>query len=447
MRRLHRFLPHGGYASMEVTNKRGAIHNAMFETTDIIVHILLFISLFFEVFVLVTFVEHAGKLRRNRTMSGDLPSTTIIVPCYNEERTVEKTIESLLALEYPKEKLTVFAVDDGSKDGTWEALKVYENHPQVRIFHKENGGKHTALNLGLEYVTSDIVGCLDADSWVDSQALKEMALVFDDPQVMAVTPAIKIHDPKSVIQYIQKAEYAVSAFVRRTFSWMDSLFITPGPFSLFRRSVFDELGPYRAAHNTEDMEIAMRMQSVHMKIENAPSAHVYTNAPKTYRSLFRQRYRWTYGFIKNTRDYRHMMFNPRYGHLGMFILPLGFFTIFPAIYFTALLMVVSTQELYAEYERVSIVGLSMPSVEFHWFYLNTESVTILTAVILLIMLSIIYIGKKLMSEDKMWTRDVFMYLFLYGFLAPWWLARAIVAVLMSSKLSWAQEIDKRRAAE
>lgn len=419
----------------------------MISVTDIIVHILLFISLFFELFLLVTFVERTGSIVKAGRRLKRYPTVTIFVPCYNEESTVAKTVDSLLALDYPKRKLSVFVIDDGSKDKTWNVLQQYASHTQVRIFHKENGGKHTALNFGLAHATADIVGCLDADSWVAPDALKEAINYFEDPQIMAVTPAIKIHDPQSIIQHIQHAEYAVSAFVRRTFAWIDSLFITPGPFSLFRRDVFVQLGEYRAAHNTEDMEIALRMQSHHMKIENAPTAHVYTNAPRTYRTLFRQRLRWTYGFMKNAQDYRFMFFNRTYGNLGLFILPLGFFTIFPAIYFTGISIVSAAQQASLSYERYQVLGFRMPSFSFNWFYMTTHSVVFLTMVIFVVMIAIIWIGKRLMGEEKIWTKDVLLYMFLYGFLAPWWLMRAVYATMFSSsKLSWAKEIDQRRAA-
>ncbi len=412
---------------------------------DLIVYILLFISLFYEVFLLMTFLEHRGKPVPSTKKIKRYPSVTIIVPCYNEEQTLSHTLDSLLALDYPKRKLAIFAVDDGSKDNTWNVLKRYEAYPQVRIFHKENGGKHTALNLGLSHTTSDIVGCLDADSWVAPDALKEAVAYFERPDVMAVTPAIKVFEPKNIIQHVQHAEYAVSAFIRRTFAWIDSIFIAPGPFSLFRRAVFTQLGEYRSAHNTEDMEIALRMQLNHMKIENAPRAHVFTNAPKTYRTLFRQRLRWTYGFIKNAQDYRSLFFNRKYGNLGMFILPLGFFTIFPAIYFALFTAYTAYGSVQDQFIRMQAIGFHLPQFTFDWFYITTRSIFFLTFFVVAVMVIMIRIGKGLMSEERMWSKDILLYMLLYGFLAPWWLMRAVYAATISSKMSWAKEIDRRRA--
>ena len=109
--------------------------------------------------------KHLGKNIR------EFPTVTIIVPCFNEERTVGDTIRSLLDLDYPKEKLSIIAVDDGSTDGTRRELASFESRHQISVLSKKNGGKHTALNLALEKVESELVGCLDADSFVDSDTI------------------------------------------------------------------------------------------------------------------------------------------------------------------------------------------------------------------------------------------------------------------------------------
>ena len=145
----------------------------------IIVYILLFISLYFEVFLLITFLEHRPKMYvRLQSAETYFPSVTIIIPCYNEEKTVGDTISSVLKLNYPKDKLHIIAVNDGSTDGTTRALSHFSAYPQVTILHKENGGKHTALNYALGQTTSELVGCLDADSFVDEEALTEIIKYF-----------------------------------------------------------------------------------------------------------------------------------------------------------------------------------------------------------------------------------------------------------------------------
>lgn len=420
-----------------------------------LVYPFLFLALYFEVFLLLSFLQNARKHRGDaRRVPAIWPSVTVFIPCYNEERTVVKTLDSLRALDYPHDKLSIFAIDDGSKDGTLAVLNEYvatHNDQRIHVLHKENGGKHTALNLGLATATSDIVGCLDADSFVATSALKESVMLFSDPEVMAVTPAIKVARAETLMQRIQHAEYGLSAFIRRTFSWMDAIFITPGPFSMFRRDVFTQLGPYREAHNTEDMEIALRMQAAGMKIENAPAAHVFTNAPRSYPALFRQRTRWTYGFLKNAQDYRFMFFNPKYGTLGMFLLPLGMFTILPGLYFTSMSVAYAAQDAAKAADRARVVGIALPHFSFSFqaldwlFYLNTSAVLLLSLALGVVTVAIILIGKSLASDGKKW--DIGLYLLLYGLIAPWWLVRAMYQVATHHKASWAAEIDVRRRTD
>ena len=410
----------------------------------LLIYPALFLSLFFEVFLLLSFLEGKRAHPVPPAVTGELPTVTIFIPCYNEARTVSKTLDSLLALDYPKDKLSIFAINDGSTDGTAAVLARYADVPHVSVFSKENGGKFSALNLGLSHASSELVGCLDADSTVAPDALREIVRYFTS-EVMAVTPGIKIIEPKSIVQHVQRAEYALSAFIRRTFSWMDSLFITPGPFSIFRRQVFLELGPYKEAHMTEDMEIALRMQSHNMKIDNAPTAVVYTNAPRSYKALFKQRVRWTYGFMKNASDYRFMFFNRKYGTLGLFLLPMGLFTIFPAIYFTAVSVAYASTDISNTIDRIRVVGFSVPHLpSLDWFFLNTHAFLLLTWLLFACTILLIFIGKSLMKDEVRFGRDVVLYLVLYGFLAPWWLAKAVYNVALVAPKSWRDEIDERR---
>lgn len=116
-------------------------------------------------------------------------------------------------------------------------------------------------------------------------------------------------------------------------SLMHAIHIAPGPFSFFRREVFDTIGIYKHAHNTEDMEIAMRMQKHGLKIAHAPRAVVYTSSPNTIKKLYKQRVRWVSGFLGNLMDYRRMLFNKKHGDLGLIVLPMALLSILLTIPF------------------------------------------------------------------------------------------------------------------
>src|SRR3989344_9266004 len=106
--------------------------------TEIITYSFIFLTLYFEVFLLISFLE-----RKPEEQGEFAPKVTVLIPCYNEERTISQTIDSVLALDYPKESYSIIVINDGSTDGTREILKSYEGNAQIKIFGKANGGKHT----------------------------------------------------------------------------------------------------------------------------------------------------------------------------------------------------------------------------------------------------------------------------------------------------------------
>jgi len=405
-----------------------------------ILYIFLFFSLYLEVFFLITFFEEVETIKAEKNRSKKIsyyPSTTIIVPCWNEEKTVSGTVESLLALDYPKDKLNIIIVDDGSTDHTWQVIQKFRTNPQVSLIKKENGGKHTAVNLGIQESTAELVGCLDADSFVERDALLEIAHAFnEDPVMMAATPMLVVHEPKTIFQKMQRTEYHASAFLKRILSPLDAIYVTPGPFSIFRRTVFDKIGLYKKAHNTEDMEFALRMQKHHLRIRNVYTAHVHTSTPNTFYKLYRQRLRWAYGSIKNTLDYRFMIFKREYGILGTIALPLSLFGIFVLLYNFGFVMFHAGRTIFTKITEISIMGVASLVPHFNTFYLNTDFMVLIAYVLLGIGLFIVWNGAKLAEGRFRPTMGIFYFFALYGIVAPLWFARAIINVVFSRTTSW-----------
>jgi len=408
---------------------------------DFVLYFSLFVSLFFEIFLLVTYFEVREEIEFEKEHGGKnvshFPTVTIIVPCFNEEATVEKSVLSLLSLNYPKDRLILFLIDDGSTDNT---LKVFQKfkYPHIKIFSKENGGKHTALNFALDKVETELVGCLDADSFVDKNALKRIVPYFEDPTIMAVTPSVKVHEPKTVLEHVQKIEYSWGIFLRRMLSSIGALYVTPGPFSIFRKEVFEKLGQYKQAHHTEDMEIAMRMQKNHYKIVNSTYAHVYTVAPKTIKPLYKQRLRWTYGFLNNAIDYREMFFNKKYGNIGIFILPIAMISIFLTLYTTLLFIWNGVGKIIDVFIKYQTVGFNwkLTTPSFDWFFLNTGTISLLMVIILILTLVILFLSIQIADKQARFQKGIFYYLSLYIFIVPLWLTGAIYNTVFGRKISW-----------
>ncbi|MFA7309324.1 MAG: glycosyltransferase family 2 protein [Candidatus Paceibacterota bacterium] len=396
---------------------------------------LLFISLYFEVFLLLAYLRNRFSKAVAGPVAGALPRVAVVVPCFNEVRTVEGTMHSLLSLTYPHELIEIIAVDDGSTDATLSALRTFESDPRVRVFTKENGGKHTAMNLALANTSADLIGCLDADSTVAADALMHIAPVFDNELVCAVTPCILVKEPETMLQHMQNVEYRLSIFNRFILAVIGSVFITPGPFSFFRTRVVRELGGWRHAHSTEDMEMALRMQGAGHLIANAPRAIVHTSTPRTLRALFHQRVRWTYGWLRNAVDYRHMIGNGRYGNLGIIVLPSALISIAAGIYFFLRIAVNALISLKDEIIRIEYSGL-YPHMSFDIFFFNTSTMMFLVFVSVGLIFALICAGSFIGTGSRRPPLSTPLFLLFYSFLVPLWLGTAVVRAVFKTGVSW-----------
>src|SRR3990172_536631 len=401
--------------------------------STIVFYMFSFLSVYVQVFFLMTFLEKRKSIiiRKGPIELKEYPGVTIIVPCYNEEGTIERTVRSLLSLDYPKDKLNLILIDDGSQDNTWEVIQSFKSkitgQRNVRTFRKENGGKYTALNLGLEHTETPFLGCLDADSFVDGHALKRiMSYFLADPATMAVAPSIIVYKPKNILQGAQKAEYDMAIYTKKMLGFMGGIHVTPGPFSIFRKKVFEDLGNYRHAHNTEDQEIALRMQSHGYKIEHCPDAYVYTTAPDTIGKLYRQRLRWIYGFIKNVVDYRFLLFKKKYRNIAFFTLPSGLISVVSIIF---LLFFVGNQVVAFASDKIfqiKTVGLgSLQGFHMDWFFLNIQAISFISLILYGLVVTSLLLGRRMSGSKKPFSLDIFYFIFVYTFLAPFWMLRAI----------------------
>lgn len=408
---------------------------------EILAYPFLFLGLYFEVFMLLTFLSGSAKERRTRPAATNTPRVAIIVPCWNEQNTIDGTVRSLLALDYPSDKLQIILVNDGSTDNTKEVMDSYTDNPQITVIHKENGGKHTAINLGIEIAEdAEFVGCLDADSFVAPDALREIIPCFDKPGVAAATPAMSVFQPKNILEQMQNAEYIVGIAARHALSAVNGIYVTPGPFSFYRRSVIEEIGGFRHAHQAEDMEMALRMQRAGYEIENAPRARVYTKVPRSVPTLIKQRTRWTTGFLRNVMtDYRDLVGNPKYGVLGLMVLPLGFVAIVGGAFLFLVALGSITLNLLRTYNLTSGIPLSytlMPRFSLEWFYAPITFLFVTSIVVGILSISLLLIGRHVSNTPARLFLGILGYSFIYAFIAPFWLIRSMYDVCTGKRRAW-----------
>ena len=408
-------------------------------------YVFSFISVYVQIFFLVTFFEKKRHIVHNpdNLELKNYGTVTIAIPCYNEEATIDKTVKSLLALDYPKDKIKIYLIDDGSTDNTWNILKSFKDGINVFSLKKENGGKHTALNLALEHTNSEFFGCLDSDSFVHPQALKRILKYFEnDPRTMAVAPSIIVYNPKNIIQYAQKVEYDMSVYTKKMLGFMGGIHVTPGPFSIFKKKVFDELGVYRKAHNTEDQEIALRMQEHGYKIDHCPDAYVYTSAPNSVAKLYRQRLRWIYGFIKNLIDYRRLLFKKEYGTVAIFTLPSGLISIIGVIFLAVNIFGNIVKFIYNKIIEIQTIGFSQFfnfHYKFDWFFVSTKAALFLSVILYILVIVSVLIGRKMAEGKSRFSLSIFYFVIIYSVIAPFWMLRAIYNAIISKESSWVFE--------
>ena len=310
-----------------------------------------------------------------------LPKISLIVPAYNEEATCKESVGGMLRLNYPNYEVIV--VNDGSKDETLRILtrefnlyrsastasgtlatkpirQIYESADPVRLMvvDKENGGKADALNVGLNVATSPLIMVVDSDSLIDRDGLLNMVRPYlEDPErVIAVGGTVRavngcdvmhgqvrtIRTSSSHLANFQSIEY-LRAFLggRVGFSMMNALLIISGAFGLFRRDAVLEAGGFDESTVGEDMELVVRMHRLWRewkrpyRIVYVAAPVCWTEVPQSLKILQRQRKRWQRGTVESLWRHREMLFNPRFGIVGMFSFP--YFAIFemlgPAVEF------------------------------------------------------------------------------------------------------------------
>ncbi len=407
----------------------------------------LFMSMYFQVLLLTSFFENKKKIKDEEVHAIlQYPTVTVAIPCWNEEKTLSATLDSLLLLDYPKDKISLIVVDDGSTDSTFEIAQRYEaKYPdQIVAITKENGGKHTAVNLALVQSKSDLFGCLDADSFVMPQTLRTIVSYFDQhKEAMAVTPCIHIRDPQTLIQRMQAIEYLMGVFLRKAFGELDAIQVTPGPFSIFRKEVFEKVGGYKKAHNTEDFEITLRMHRAHMKIMNSHKALVYTVGPSTAKGFFYQRLRWARGFLENALDYKDLFFKKEYGNFGMFTFPMAFIFVFYGLYATFFLGYSFLVRVSDVVMRWLTVGIHPRLPSFDIFYFNTTVIAFISMVMFTMFLFVLYISNTLSDDKQEFYRNFPVFFVLYPLFVPLFLWRAVIDTFMKRKNEWVLQDTKK----
>ncbi len=299
--------------------------------------------------------------------SVNVPPVSILVPCFNEEKTIVDNIESLLSIEYNEFEIVV--INDGSNDNTLEKLiKAFElkkiespykraiftkdvkgiylssNMLNLTVVDKENGGKADALNTGVNICKYPLFTAIDADSILEKSSLLKVVRPFiDEPDRVVATGGIvrvvngskvkkgfieEVGLSKKPIAILQTVEY-LRAFLFGRMGWseLNSLLIVSGAFGVFKKSIVLKVGGYTKDTIGEDMELIVKIHK-YMKKEKKdydiafiPDPVCWTQAPEDLKSLKVQRIRWHRGLMDSLTNNKDMLFNRKYGAIGLLALP------------------------------------------------------------------------------------------------------------------------------
>lgn len=415
------------------------------DISTLIIYFSIYIGLVSTTFFILSYIAD-GKKEKKLFSDKELPGVSILIPAYNEEKSIVETIESIANSDYPKGKMEIIVIDDGSKDKTYSLAKKYEgtfNGKTIRVLTKKNGGKGTALNLGISRAKFEFIFSMDADTFVEPDSVKKMVRPFKDKDIMSVTSAMIIHKPKTILQKIQQVEYVFGLFLRKAFASINSLYITPGAFSAYRKSFFEKYGGYAENDLTEDLEVAMRIQYYGYKIENSMDAFVYTISPSKFIQLTKQRRRWYAGTLKNTWRYKKI-FGKKYGDLGMFVFPIAWVSVFISIYGLLYFLKTSINSVYREILFLNAIDynfisyLTITSDFFHsFFYLvfsNTKFMFLMLFSIALIMY--LHFTKKRAKVNIKYGLGTFFYIVIFSLLFGFWWAISMIYALTGRRIKW-----------
>jgi len=250
------------------------------------------------------------------------PSVAVLIPAYNEDMVIERTVRSVLDSDYPN--LRAIVIDDGSSDKTGEVTRAAFQQEiaqgRVTVLTKPNSGKADALNYGLEYVTEELFVGIDADTIIARDAISRLVPHFRDSRVAAMAGNAKVGNRVNLWTRWQALEYITSQnFERRALNTLNAVSVVPGAIGAWRTADVRAAGGYHRDTVAEDADLTMALLQAGYRVNYEDRALAYTEAPTTAGGLMRQRFRWSFGIMQAV--WKHKVALRQKGALGWAALP------------------------------------------------------------------------------------------------------------------------------
>ncbi len=274
--------------------------------------------------ILVGIFAVIDRLRRPHALAspGFNPRVAVLIPAYNEEKVIVRTIRSVLNSDYAN--LRIIVIDDGSSDRTTEvarqayAAQIATGH--IQVLTKPNGGKAAALNFALDHLTEEFYVGIDADTVIAADAISKLIPHFEDPRVGAVAGNAKVGNRVNLWTRWQALEYITSQnFERRALDLFNVVVVVPGAIGAWRTGPVKAVGGYPINTVAEDADLTMALLEQKLKVVYEDRALAFTEAPIDAKGLMRQRFRWSFGILQAV--WKHRLAFVRNKAMGLFALP------------------------------------------------------------------------------------------------------------------------------
>ncbi len=262
-------------------------------------------------------------LKPYRSLSpGYGPRVAVLIPAYNEETVIVRTIRSVLNSDY--ENLHVILIDDGSSDRTVEvAREAYAKEiaaGRVMVLTKENGGKAAALNYALDRISEEIYVGIDADTVIAADAISKLIPHFEDPRIGAMAGNAKVGNRVNLWTRWQALEYITSQnFERRALDLFHVVTVVPGAIGAWRTEPVRKAGGYPMNTVAEDADLTMNLLEQGLRVKYEDRSLAFTEAPIDAKGLMKQRFRWSFGILQAV--WKHKAAFVRNKAMGLFALP------------------------------------------------------------------------------------------------------------------------------
>lgn len=396
----------------------------------------MFIALYFLFLFTLTFIQNRKEIFEIPKLKQKY-SLSVLIPAYNEEDSIEGTVKSVLNSDYDT-ILEIIVINDGSTDNSLKIIKqLTKKYKKVKLLDKPNSGKADSLNKALEIAKGEFIAVVDADSYPEKNAISSMMGFFNYEDTGAVTVRIFVKESDNFIRKMQSIEYKVIAFTRKLLGFLDSIYVTPGPLAIYRKSALIKINGFDTKNMTEDIEATWHLFFEGYKIKMSFTSKVFTVAPNTFKKWFKQRIRWNIGGLQTLNKYKKNFFKK--GMLGYFVLPFFSLSLLLGIVGLIIFSYRMTRRFIISYfsTKYSIASevaiFSFGDINLHPSILNFFGIILFILGLMFVFFALNFVNKNTEENESLFV--VLFYSLIYITVYPLILITSIYKIIIG-KYSW-----------